>query len=418
MRVNVMKTNIVQNTVMLYLLSAAKIIFPFITLPYLTRVLSIEAYGVVAYTKSIMQYMQIVIDFGFMLSGTKNIVKVRDNKEELSRETSDILAARLVLVGIALIATLVITYCIPILNGYELFSLLMYANVALTIFLFDYLFRGLEKMQVITKRFVIMKAVSTLLTFVMIHDDSDIYLIPALDIAGSLVAILWIMFEIRALGVQIRFSTFSRAWNKLMESAVYFISSMATTAFGALNTFLIGVFMPAADVAFWSVCMQIIGGIQSMYSPIIDGIYPEMMKKHSLKMIKKYLTVFMPVIILGCTMAFFLAEFGLQIIGGEEYIAAASVFRCLIPVMAFGFPAMLLGWPTLGAINKAKQVSFTTLFAALVQVGSLLILVLVGHFELIPVAICRSISELCLLISRAAYVIKYRMSFVEKEYSA
>ena len=411
MKISTMKTNVVKNTVMLYLLSAAKILFPFITLPYLTRVFSVEVYGIVAYTKSIMQYMQIVIDFGFMLSGTKSIVKVRDNKEELSRETSDILAARLILVGLSLIVTLTITYSIPILKGYELFSTLMYANVALTIFLFDYLFRGLEKMQVITKRFVIMKAISTLLTFVLIHDDSDIYLIPVLDITGSLVAILWIMDEIKTLGIQIGFSTFPRAWNKLRESAVYFISSMATTAFGALNTFLIGVFMSAADIAYWSVCMQIIGGIQSMYSPIVDGIYPEMMKKASFRMIMKCLVVFMPIIIFVCTIAYVFAEVGLQIVGGKEYTAAAYVFRALIPIMAFGFPAMLLGWPALGAINKEKQVTFTTLFAAVVQISGLLFLAFVGRFELIPVAICRSISEFCLLISRTTYVIKHRMSF-------
>ena len=34
-----------------------------------------EAYGVVSYTKTIMTYMQLFVDFGFMLSGTKDIIK-------------------------------------------------------------------------------------------------------------------------------------------------------------------------------------------------------------------------------------------------------------------------------------------------------------------------------------------------------
>ena len=77
---NMNKTNVAKNIILLYGFSIAKILFPLITLPYLTRVLSVEKYGVVAYVKSIMTYMQLVIDFGFMLSGTKEIVQTKDDK--------------------------------------------------------------------------------------------------------------------------------------------------------------------------------------------------------------------------------------------------------------------------------------------------------------------------------------------------
>ena len=70
-----MKRNILKNIIMLYGLSIAKIVFPLLTLPYLTRVLSVDTYGVVSYVKTIMTYMQIFVDFGFILSGTKDIIK-------------------------------------------------------------------------------------------------------------------------------------------------------------------------------------------------------------------------------------------------------------------------------------------------------------------------------------------------------
>ena len=62
--------NVLKNIIMLYGMSIAKIVFPLLTLPYLTRVLSVESYGVVSYVKAVMQYMQLGVDFGFMLSGT------------------------------------------------------------------------------------------------------------------------------------------------------------------------------------------------------------------------------------------------------------------------------------------------------------------------------------------------------------
>ena len=38
---------------MLYGMNIAKLVFPLLTLPYLTRVLSVQSYAAVAYTKSV-----------------------------------------------------------------------------------------------------------------------------------------------------------------------------------------------------------------------------------------------------------------------------------------------------------------------------------------------------------------------------
>ena len=45
--------------------------------------------------------------------------------------------------------------------------------------------------------------------------------------------------------------------------------------------------------------------------------------------------------------------------------------RCLVPVLFFSFPAMLFGWPVLGAIGKVKENTKTTISAALVQIAGL-----------------------------------------------
>ena len=74
-------SNVVNNTAMLYIMSIAKLIFPLLTFPYLTRVLSEDAYGFVSYTKTCMNYMQLIIDFGFILSSVKDIVNANGDKK-------------------------------------------------------------------------------------------------------------------------------------------------------------------------------------------------------------------------------------------------------------------------------------------------------------------------------------------------
>ena len=404
-----MKSNVIKNTIMLYGMSIAKIVFPLLTLPYLTRVLSVESYGVVSYVKAVMQYMQLVVDFGFMLSGTKDIVNAKNDHEKLEKEVGDI--ARVLLAAAAFVALLGMIAVIPLLRANIGYTLLAFVTVFLSVFLFDYFFRGIEKMQVITLRFVAMRGIATALTFIFVHSDKDILFVPLLDAVGSLVAVILVFVELKKENIKIHFSSVSTAWKKLKNSFVYFASNMATTAFGALNTLLIGAFLPATEVAYWSVCMQLIGAVQTMYTPITDGIYPEMIKTKSWKFIKRLLMIFMPIVFAGSAFSIAVAPYVLQIVGGEQYVAATSLFRALVPVLIFSFPGIVLGWPTLGALDKAAQVTKTTILSAVVQVASLLLLIATGHFTVMWIAVFRCVTELVLMASRGWYCWKYRKEF-------
>ena len=87
--------------------------------------------------------------------------------------------------------------------------------------------------------------------------------------------------------------------------------------------------------------------------------------------------------------------------------------RCLVPVLFFSFPAMLLGWPTLGALDKVKETTKTTLAAAFVQIAGLAALGLTGNFEIMLVALMKSFTEMCLMGFRLRYCLKYRGEFAD-----
>ncbi len=401
---------ILKNTTMLYLMNIAKMIFPLITLPYLTRVLSVPCYGVVSYVKATMQYMQLIVDFGFLLSGTKDIVNAGKDKDRLDREIGNIFLARVLLVGISLLGLCVLIPTIRILRQNVGFTLLSFAVVALTALLMDFYFRGIERMEIITIRFVVMKGIATALTFVFVHSDMDIYWIPILDIIGSLIAIILVWRELFKSGVRIKPEGIKAAIIKLKDSAIYFFSNMATTAFTALNTLLIGIYINETDVAYWSLCMQLVGAAQSFFTPVTSGIYPQMVRTKDRRLIQKTALIFMPIVAAGCVFTLFAARYALIIVGGEKYGAADYILRLLVPMLFFSFPSMLFGWPTLGAIGKQRETTMTTVAAAVFQVAVLLALILVNRFNLITIAVARGFTEALLFLLR--YVI-YRKNINE-----
>ncbi len=402
---------IATNTVMLMIFNIAKIVFPFITLPYLTRVLTTDTYGSVTYVKTVMTYMQILVDFGFVLSATKDIVKVRENKKKVGLVIGDTLIARIILGGIGLIIIIILTFILPILKNNVLYTILSYVVVFESIFLMDFLFRGIEKMHIITVRFILMKMISTILTFILIKSDSDMILIPILDIISSLMAVILVFYEIKKMNIRMHFSKIKNVFKSIKESFIYFLSNVASTSFNALSTIIIGIFVGTTEVAYWGVCMQIVGSIQACYTPISDGIYPEMIKSKNINLINKIVKIFIPIVIISCVLAYFLAEPGFWILGGKNYLEAVPIFRLLIPALFFGFFAILYGWPTLGAIGKTKETTFTTIISIIVYIILLIILICLKAFTLWNIAIARSITEFTLFGTRYLFYRKYKQLF-------
>lgn len=405
---------IFQNTSMLMILNIAKLVFPFITLPYLTRVMSTDCYGVVAYVKAVMAYMQVIVDFGFTLSATKMVVEAKDDKEKLNKIIGVNIYAKLLLALMAFIGVLALIMVIPILKNNALYTILSYLVVVLTIFLFDFLFRGIEKMHIITIRFVIMKGIATLLTFVLVKSDNDLFLIPILDILGSVVAIIWIFLELQKLKIQVERPNIKECIDVIKESSVYFLSNVASTSFNVFNTVIAGVVLTTTEIAYWSVCMQIINAVQALYTPISDAIYPEMIRNRNLSIIKKVIKIVMPIISIGCVIMFIYGKLALWILGGDKYVQAFTTLRALIPVLFFGFLAIILGWPSLGAIGRIKETTTSTVVASLFQILFVLFLMTIGKMTLVMMAVARSLTEALMFVIRFLYFEKYKGEFVKR----
>lgn len=409
------KSKIVQNTAMLYIMNIAKLIFPMLTLPYLTRSLSVESYAVVTYVKAVMTYVQLIIDFGFLLSATKDIVKAKNNQDEIGKLTGTVILGKIFLAMLSLVVLLIMCGSIKLLRQNILYTFLSFIYVALSIFLVDFLFRGLEKMYIITIRYFITRGITTVLTFLLIKNDSDLLLIPILEIIGNAVAIIWVWREIFKMGFCIKIKSLKTTIEMLKDSFVYFLSNVASTTFMALNTLLVGIVLPSSEVAYWGLAMQFVSAVQALYTPITNGIYPYMIREKNLKFIGKVLKICIPFITIGCLIVYFESNLILNLIGGVQYVNAAPLFRWLVPLLFFSFPAMLFGWPVLGAIGKSRTTTITTVITAVIQIAGLFVLIVFNWFTLINLAILRTLTESIMCILRIYYCYQYRNDFRMEE---
>lgn len=402
---------VLKNTFMQYILYIAQMVFPLITLPYLTRVLSVDSYGIYTYSGTCMTYITLIVNYGFILSSTRDIVNTNGDKKAISYIHSQVFLAKMLLTIVSSVILVAMMLCIKILQGYELFLFLMFVGTVLNAFLPDYLFRGIEKMEVITYRFLICKTITTLLTFVLIKDQTDYMMLPVLNIVnGGIALILSVIWERRE-GYRIYLVRIIDALKTLKDGFVHFVSQSASTAFNAMNTFIIGLFLVASDIAYWGAAIQLISAAQGLYGPISTSLYPHMIRTKKLSLIKKVLMVLIPCVILAALVCFLLSDFIISTFYGDQYNSAVYIFEILLIVLILAFPAVMLGWPTLGAISKAKEITVTSIVSATFQVVALLLLGVTGNFSLIAVCIVRVCTEAVLLLGRIYFCFKYRKEF-------
>ena len=403
-------TQVKKNTFWLAIFQLAKMVFPFLILPILTRRLSVETYGNLTFIKTVMNFLQIFLDFGFMLSATKEIAKIKNDTNQIQQIMADTLLARLLLGGIGFLLIIILSFFFPILGHNFLFTITSYLTVFLSIFLFDFLFRGLEIIHVMTIRFIVMKTISFLLTIFFVRQDHQIILIPLFDILSSVIAIILVAFELQKRSFRLIRPKLKSSIYSLKISLIYFLSDVSATAFNAISTIIIGLVFSSTEVALFGVSIQIIGAIQALLGQLSSGIYPIMVRQKSRKFIQQIFQKTIPLVFLFTDLIIILLPLALQVLAGDKYAAAHPIIQILAITIFFSFINTLLGWPTLGVINQQNKVTLSTIISTIFNLVSLILLYLSNNLNLYSVAITRVITEIILFCIRLYYYKKYHQN--------
>lgn len=406
-----MNKKLVSNTFHLYILTLIKVFVPIAIMPYLATVLSTEQYAAYSYVRSCVTFVNLIMDYGFIYSATKDIARA-DDKYKASVIMSEVTGTKSVLFVIVFILMIFMVLNSKKTHAYVAYSMITVLAAGINNILPDYLFRGIEKMSLLSMRLVISKLVTTVMLFFLVKGECDFNMVAYLELFGSLIAliitVLWLTREKYYIYPQ---ALFGKVFKRLKEGWYFFVVTVAPSAYGALNMIFVGNELSATDVIYWSTAWNIVSAILNMYNPIINGIYPYMLKKRDFGLIKKIMFIALPVLLCGAVFTVMCSSFAFRILTGNSYVEGSYTLALLTPVLVFAFPGMLLGAPVLGVIGKDKELSNVTIFAAVFHVTCLIIIHFMGKFSLTIVCLLRSLTEFICMCLRLAYVFKYRLEF-------
>lgn len=258
------------------------IVLPLATMPYVSRVLGPDGLGKYSYTNSIMSYFVLIGSLGISLYGSRQIAYVQDSKESRSRVFWDVTILKIVTTTISI---LLLAFFLKIYNEYT--SLIIAQSLTLVAIMFDvsWYFIGIEDFKKTITRNVVVKLISLLLIFSLVHTKSDL-IIYILIITGSTLIGNFILIPF--LKGQIYFVSINKIhfFKHVMPILLLFIPQLATQIYLVVNKTMLGQMDSIKAVGFFSssdtlvrLALTIVSSISAVLMPRIASLVAKGDKK-------------------------------------------------------------------------------------------------------------------------------------------
>ena len=375
----------IKDVVFLVALQGLNYIAPLIVFPYLMKTLGAEKFGYIGFSLSIIQYLMLVVDFGFNFSATKRIAQAKNNDYELKEIFYSTLLAKIALLAISFLVLLIIIWGIPKFHMYSQIMLIMFIMVIGNTFSFVWLFQGLGKIRTVSIINIISKLSILPLTFVFVKNPSDFTkagLIQSLVyILGSLLTIFFLIngkfisgkFEIKK----------EKIINELKLAYPIFISTTATSIYTSLFIIILGYFSTPVEVGKYAAAEKIMRGFCFLiFTPISQAFYPKISimsissPNKALDLTKKILIFVIGIMIILFILLFFFSSPIMHFLG-KDYEGTDVIFKIMSIAPLFIAAGGILGQFGLLAIGNEndkknfQKTYFVAAFVALITVFTL-----------------------------------------------
>ncbi len=210
---------------------------PFVTAPYISRVLEADGVGIYSYTSSIVSYFLLFASLGTVSYGMREIARNKEDKKTLSKIFWEI---ELITVFTSIVCLCLWIGLIFISDSNRWYFLSLTPLILGVMFDISWLFNGLEEVKTMVTRNSLIKIIGILLLFVLVRDKNDLIIYIIIQSATVCIAnaIMWLEVPKYIEKVKFRELIYKK---HIKETFIYFIPTVATSIYTVLDKTLIGI---------------------------------------------------------------------------------------------------------------------------------------------------------------------------------
>lgn len=376
------------------------LILPFITVPYISRVLGPDGVGINAYTGSIVNYFVLFASLGINIYGNREIAYTRDDQKLMSSIFWEILSLKVIIVSIVyLIFMLFVFFYGGEYTPYYLCQSISLLSVALDI---SWLYMGIEDLKKTVLRNTLVKIISLILIFTLVKSSDDLILYILILTLSTFFGNLILFLSLKKVLVRPKFN-WHRMWKHFKGSVVLFIPQMSIALYLDLNKTMLGFYKGPVDVGYFENANKVISMTTAMLTATKSVITPRianLVVKNKIQKIK-YIVYTLFKMLNGLAIP---AVIGLIIIAkpfailffGQKFVMSGYVLMCLAPSLLFIAWSTSLGQQYLIPLNRMKEYNISIIVTAIINIG--LNILIIKPFGLFGATIITVLAEFIVAI--------------------
>ena len=388
------------NASALFVIQIANYILPFLLIPYLTRVLGVSLYGVVAFGLAIVQIACIITDYGFSLSATYKIAKQSEDKPALRKIISAVMLCKAGLLIPVIILLGLFIFAQDKYAEYQLFLWLLLLPIIGQTLQPIWFFQGIERMAFITLYTVLSRTLYLGLVIWWVSVPADHYWVAVANGVGSIVAAIIGIGMMLRLGYWPQWCGWKFVKQTFSESTEFFWSRAAVATYTAGGAIFLGLVSTPLQVAYYSAAEQLYKGAQSLFSPVSQALYPHMAKHRNFPLFFKILKYVIALGLAGLVSGVLVGNWAIHIIFGVDFAPAYPVLVVFMITFFITTPSVLLGYPFLGALGNSKAANTSVIYGGAIQVILLIFAYLAESYQATHIALTVLIVETIVLAYR------------------
>jgi PST family polysaccharide transporter len=416
------KKGLVKNVFSLGVVQIANYVFPFITVPIVSRIIGPDKFGVLSFASSFVTYFTLLINFGFDLSATRAIAANRNNVEERNKVFNQVVTAKVLLFLVSLILFVIALFTVPQLRNEKevaIFSFFLCFSWVITP---NWLYQGMQELSRVAIFNLVTKVIFTVIILLVIKEKSDYIWQPlAISIAQIIVGVYSFAYAIRRYSITLRGSKLQPVLQLLWKEKVIFFSMVVINLYTTTNVVLLGVLQSEVQVGFYSAGYRLIVIIQSLISiPLSQAMFPfigsafAQSRERGLDVVKQMLPV---VTFLTFSAAFILWLFGplvIMVVYGHKFEPSIMVFRIL------AFVPVVIGWSNMFGIQTMINLKMDKVFFRITAGGAVISILLnflfVTRFGFVGTAMSWVLTEILIVLCMYFVLAKHGINIIEKKY--
>lgn len=389
-----------------------QLLFPLLTIPYISRVLGAEGVGIVEYFIAISAYGLLISGFGLTQYASLEIAKLKENPDALRKSTISTFNFQLLATILGGIIFFVIGFFLGI-TDMLMMSIFLF-KILLNLFRVEWYFIGKENFKYIAIRDLIVKTIFLVIIFIFIKDTSDIYYYALALVLGDGIANLFnIKKMVSELNIKIS-ELFKIKYKDLISiyraSLPFFISSFAITVYITLNKIMLGQMIGQEYVGYYSMPDRLVRIAMGVALALVVSTTPRLAYYYQHDR-DKYFTLlnnstnFMLMLTFPMFIGILImSEDIIPLVFGQDFLPAIPTLQILSMLLIIVPFANTLGLQILNVTGKAKQYTISVIVATILNI--VLNIFLIDKFKQDGAAVASIIAEIIGVMVQTYYVSK------------